>query len=566
MGLSGKTPVPFSGNSFDSDYLSVYRPFLEILYEFQNIPFVIYFSGQWYEWFDENHPEITTFITEMQKKRKQFEFISGGYYEPCFPFIPVQDRIGQIDALNTLIRQKFGKRPRGCRVESNNWDNSLISTFRHLDIEYVFLDKSDLIETSSQKVPEYHVSITEDQGKTITVFPAADKFLDRAPEMTPAELCQKILQVKGKDPVVSIFFDRDSLLRIGFPWIREFFHQININRSIDVITPSRYTRSEYDVYKEFFLPKNVRKRFLMDSPECSNLYSKMTYVQSLINQIRGDKYKKKAALELMWQGQGHFSRFNHPVNSLAAGCFIEAEKLTRTKGVFTPSLIKTDFRLEGFDQYLYQGDLYNAYIRRTGASVFEYDSITPAWNYVNLVRENVKPGLFNDYFLSCCDFEGDAEVLEQSIQESMEKTVFDEESYDREKKKLSLSCRRKNPSFATKLNKTYRFLKDHTEVTYEVVNVGGIDMDNCFANSFNITFSVNEQGKEPEAVITDNEIKFKDKKKTVSIRSEKSCRFVYRNIYSSENRYISTLVYVVSCPHVISPGKSWTSVISFSCC
>lgn len=556
--------MPFSGNSFDSDFSSVYLPFLEILYEFPDIPFVINFSGRWYSWFDENHPEISVFILEMQKKRKQFEFISGGYYEPCLSLIHPQDRIGQIDALNTVIRQKFGKRPRGCRIEEGHWDSSVVSSLRHLDIEYLFIDKSDLIEASIHKVPEYHVSITEDQGKTITVFPLADRMLDKAPEMTPAELCQKILQVKGNDPVVSIFFNRESLSRIGFPWVKEFFHQISTNRKINVIIPSRYNRSEYDICKEYLQCRNMIKRHLLDSREGANLYSKMTYVQTLINQIRGDKYKKKSAQEHLWEGQGYFSFFSHPATGLAYSSFIEAEKLTRTEGVFCPSLIKTDYRLEGFDQYLYHGFKYNAYLRRTGASVFEYDNIQPAWNYVSHVKANERTSLFIDYFLKGNCFIGDSAALEEDIQESMEDTLFDVDCHDREKKKVALSCRRKNPSFATKLNKTYFFHDDFIEVVYEVVNVGGIDMDNCFATSFNFSLNITDYSEKPEPVITDREIRFSDRKKTIRIRSEKSCCFVYRNIFSSDGKYVATLVYAVCCPDLISPGKSWTNRFEFS--
>ena len=89
-------------------------------------------------------------------------------------------------------------------------------------------------------------------------------------------------------------------------------------------------------------------------------------------------------------------------------------------------------------------------------------------------------------------------------------------------------------------------------------------MDNCFATSFNFSLNITDYSEKPEPVITDREIRFSDRKKTIRIRSEKSCCFVYRNIFSSDGKYVATLVYAVCCPDLISPGKSWTNRFEFS--
>ncbi len=107
----------------------------------------------------------------------------------------------------------------------------------------------------------------------------------------------------------------------------------------------------------------------------------MIHIQTLINQIRGDKYKKKSAQESLWAGQNFnlFNIINHndsdaveriKLRKKAYKYLIEAELSTRQQGVFIPSLIKTDFDLDGVEEYMFQGDEYNIYLHVDGASVF----------------------------------------------------------------------------------------------------------------------------------------------------------------------------------------------------
>ena len=112
VGLSGNLPSQISGNSFLSEYNSFYRPFFQILYGYPSVPIVLYFSGLWYEWLADEHPEVLTLISEMMKRNRQVELLGGAYYEPYLPLLQTTDRIGQIDSLTTTIRQRFLKRPK----------------------------------------------------------------------------------------------------------------------------------------------------------------------------------------------------------------------------------------------------------------------------------------------------------------------------------------------------------------------------------------------------------------------------------------------------------------------
>ena len=563
IGLSGNLPSQISGNSFLSQYNSFYRPFFQILYGYPSIPIVLYFSGLWYEWLAGEHPEVITLIAEMQKRNRQVELLGGAYYEPYLPLLQITDRIGQIDSLTTSIRQRFLKRPKGCMIDSTSWDNSLISCLKSCGIDYVFLDKSALFFPVGYRVPDFQVSMTEDQGKIITIFPLANKLLEKGREMAPEDFVQKLLQVKGKDPVVSLFFDSKSIKSLDLVWLDEFFKLITSNKSIELISPSQYLKGEPEIEREYFQSRNIFKKVLLKSEELDNLYAKMIFVQTLANSIRGDKYKKKSALDELWKGQGYFSAFTCAASRKAYSCFITSEKLARSQDSFISSLVKSDFKLKGYKQYLYQGDTCNAYIQRAGGLIFEFDNIPTAWNYVSYCPDNPYPGLFHDgmYDLSQC--RGDIESLTKGNFEDFGPIVYDVDDYDRENKKLVLSFRYKTPEGPIRIIKTYRFFNFLTAVKYELVNMGGLPINIGGVISFNLTLSSDEHIFHPRML--EKGIEFEDKSRTITITSDRISNFTYRNIFHNGNQYLSTLIYAFGQTGSLEPGKSCQISFELSC-
>ena len=563
VGLSGNLPSQISGNSFLSEYNSFYRPFFQILYGHSSIPIVLYFSGLWYEWLAEEHPEVLSLISEMMKKNRQIEILGGAYYEPYLPLLQTNDRTGQIDFLTTAIRQRFMKRPKGCLIDSNSWDNSLISCLKSCGIDYVFLDKSALFYPEGYRVPDYHVSMTEDQGKIITIFPLANKLLEKGRQMAPEDFIQKLLQIKGKDPVVSLFFDFKNIKVLDLVWLDEFFRLITANKAIELISPSQYLKDDPAIGREYFQSRNICKNVLLKSEELDNLYAKMIYVQTLANSIRGDKYKKKSALDELWKGQGYFSAFTCQASRKAYSCFITSEKLSRNQESFISSLVKYDFKLKGYNQFMYKGDTCNAYIQRAGGLIFEFDNIPTAWNYASYCPDNQYPGLFRDSMYSPDQFRGDVETLTRSGFEDFSSIVYDVDDYDRENKKLVLSFRHKTAEGPIRIIKTYRFFNFLTAVKYELINIGGLPINIGGAVSFNISLSSPEHIFQPK--ILEKGIEFEDKSRTITITSDRVSHFTYRNIFHDGSQYLSTLIYAFGQTGTLDPGKSCQISFELSC-
>jgi hypothetical protein len=139
------------------------------------------------------------------------------------------------------------------------------------------------------------------------------------------------------------------------------------------------------------------RRFLVDYPEANGIYAKMVHTHVLINQLRGDKSRKRTALKELWKAQDSGVFFpcrgslpglcRSPVRKAAYRALLEAEKITREGKNFTSSLSVFDFDLDGTGDYLFQDEKLNCYIKPRGASIFELDYLPRTWNYLDTYAE-----------------------------------------------------------------------------------------------------------------------------------------------------------------------------------
>jgi hypothetical protein len=117
----------------------------------------------------------------------------------------------------------------------------------------------------------------------------------------------------------------------------------------------------------------------------------MMHTHVLVNQLRGDRYRKRAAQNELWKGQSHHAYWFGGTGGLHANrqrkavyrSLIEAEKIIRATEIFAPSIIGVDFDADNSTEYLYQGSELNAYLHARGGALFELDFLPTAWNYLD---------------------------------------------------------------------------------------------------------------------------------------------------------------------------------------
>ncbi len=431
-------PIGLIKDEMENLYQSYYRPLLKVMYAHPAVKFVAYFSGSLLEWIEENHSEFIDVMVEMAKRR-QLEMLGGGYYAPVFSLIPKQDRIGQIEQLTTYLRRNFGRRPRGCWVTEQIWEPVLPSSFKAAGMDYLFLDEYHFWKAGFEERDFFTPCITEDQGKTMLVFPASHEVRQNFWNMSPDEIIRLIDQVpdEREDQVISLLHEVHHDAEDGTldPSSVEDHLERLMNRlesmiadgRIETLLPSRYLRKPRARSRGYFpatsfdemqaygsisaLERYLRRKGTITSGvgrtgyyygsifrqnlgrywEVNLMYSKMQYVQSLTSQIRGDKYRKLAAREELWHGQSHLPfwhgerggvYFNNYRKELYSA-LIRSENLTRERGIFAASISSFDFDMDGIDEYLFQGNQMNAYIHSQGGILFELDYLPAPWNYLD---------------------------------------------------------------------------------------------------------------------------------------------------------------------------------------
>ena len=557
----------------EDKYLKIYKPFFRKLYEFPDVKVVIHFSGMLLEWFEEKHPEVIMLLEELVKKRKQVEILGGGYYEPILPMLSPQDRTGQLELLTTSLRKKFGKRPSGCWITKSIWDNSLILPIRNSGMDYVFLDYNFLDNIPDDSL--YTPFITEDGGKLITVFPVHSMLssLQELESEKYIDTLKRKMKTPGADKVISLIFTDDDIEKKPEECIEIFFKKIQEDKSIKIVHPSSFMKS-LKIKKRYARNIECYRNVLSESNEINLIYSRMVEVQTLINQVKGDKYKKESATEFLWAGQNYISYANifYDKNSNiqrkrksrlnAYKNFMEAELITRQKGVFIPSLFKNDFDMDGVDEFLFHGEEYNAFIHTDGASLFELDYLKNKWNYCYSVdysgKSNCLKKSFCDYFADIEKKCADISDFIKSDETGAANAEYAVNSFDREKKTVEFLYKFKNSKngSAFKILKQYKFNKKNYEIFYSIINTGSKALSYQFGIGLFVSMMNKNEGVKHSCVNKSNKIFLEDSYTAITINLETADN-IYIEEQKENNNYSYTSIMPVYRIENLEPGKSW---------
>lgn len=562
LGTTNSIPVGTNDDDIETIYQQSYKPYLQALYKADAVPAVLHLSGYLLNWLEKHHSEYTDVLSEMVG-RKQVELLGGGFYDPVLALIPRPDRIGQIESLTTYLRKRFGRRPRGIWITEHVWEPSLPGTLRSCGMDYAFLDDYHFITGGFTGDDLCRPCITEDQGKTIVVFPICHDLIQTARKGQPKEVVAFLKDHAGEDPTVVFALidegERSAESARGTKrsatrnaWLEELLDLLVENQKwIDVVLPSQQlkdfqprTRGYFQsaAYEEMMYwsltperqeaYEGLRQRFADDRDsnilgghfrqfltrygESNLMYAKMQYTHVLVNQIRGDKYRKQAAREELWRGQSHSAYwhgrhggiYNNRLRKHVYRSLIEAEKITRERGIFIPSIVTVEFDMDGLPEYLYQGQDINAYIHQEGGHLFELDYLPVGWNYLDTLSRRQerchtakvkKRGYDNEMRKSFMDRFLDPSVTIEQFDRSdyidlggFTQTLYQRTEYKRDGHRLGLKAesavRQGVARVPVTIDKRYIFKRSAVQVEYTLTNCGDRDLTSIFAPEFNLAF------------------------------------------------------------------------------
>jgi alpha-amylase/alpha-mannosidase (GH57 family) len=220
-------------------YEKSYLPFFQVVSKY-DLRFSTHFSGILLEWINKHHPEHISFLRTLTAKR-QLDIISGGYYEPILTVFPYRDQLAQIAKLSTAIEGHFGAKPNGLWLAERIWEPQLPSVLSDAHIEYTILDDSHFRGAGLEEADLTGYYVTEDQGKSVNVFPISKALRYTIPFSTVDETI-RILRDQATEKGENVITFADDGEKFGvWPqtynhvykdgWLEEFFRKLDENSS-----------------------------------------------------------------------------------------------------------------------------------------------------------------------------------------------------------------------------------------------------------------------------------------------------------------------------------------------
>ncbi|MDR1389164.1 MAG: DUF1926 domain-containing protein [Treponema sp.] len=466
-------------SGFEKYYEETLRPFIIALNRNPKIPYALHLSGALLERLEQKKTECFLLIKEMVS-RKQIEMIGGGFYEPLLPLLPHNDCVSQIEMLTTYLRKSFGRKPLGCKLFCNAWEQFLTGFLAACGMNFTFLSEEQFALCGETPRPV----LTEDQGKLITVFPVVSSLagMAKGPVLPFLKAWCDGHRGGGFVPEGIVVFPQVN------PPMDRFFGELSAlvsaksgDITLELSLPSKIYRASRELPKIYFPnsadpPLSQSRAFLAKHNEANGIYAKLFFVNSLINQLRGDKARKKAAREELMKAEigEAFCQNGHDDSAelirYAYKALLNAEHITREKK-FTPSLLVFDFDFDHESEYLFQDKNVNAYIRRRGASLFEFDDLPRGINFLGgCGQPSFADRFFSGGFApSAVSFWHSSEAERNCADES-----FEAAQLDRQKLKASfvLAPQKQLLPDSLGLKKNYALEKNVLAVSYEITNPG----------------------------------------------------------------------------------------------
>jgi hypothetical protein len=351
FGIHNHQPVDNFGPVIEQNFQQAYRPFLTTLQEFPTAKVNFHVSGSLLEWLQENHADYIADLKELVQAGR-VELLTSGLYEPILTLLPEEDLVGQVRAYTERLFRDFGTRPRGLWLTERVWEQSLVRPLVQAGVEYVVVDDTHFRNVGVPENDLFGYYVTEDQGRTLAVFPISKRLRYLVPFRETSETLRFMTeQGQYQGTRLATLFDdgekfgswpgtHEHVYQNG--WLRRFFQELGANPDIAltlfsdflnsapalgriyldnasyeemgewVMTPERFRHYEKvrDAVKEdprnlSFLRTGFFRNFLVKYPEANRLHKRMLFISGKIHGSRKPEVKLAPARTELYKGQAN---------------------------------------------------------------------------------------------------------------------------------------------------------------------------------------------------------------------------------------------------------------------
>ena len=167
-------PIGNFGHILEEAYQQSYLPFLDVFEGYNAVKLTLHTSGSLIEWLAEEHPEYLDRIAALVQERR-IEIVGGPFFEPILAMLPSRDRIGQIEMYSDWLKKRLGASIAGLWIPERVWEQSYVRDLADAGMRYTILDDSHLRSAGVKTHALHRHYLTEDDGRTLNVFPGCEK-------------------------------------------------------------------------------------------------------------------------------------------------------------------------------------------------------------------------------------------------------------------------------------------------------------------------------------------------------------------------------------------------------
>jgi alpha-amylase len=236
--LHNHQPVGNFDGVFEAAYRDAYEPFLDVMEDYADIPFVLHTSGPLLEWLAEERPEYVDRLRAMVAAGR-VEILGGGFFEPIMTMIPHRDRVGQIRAYAAYLKEILGARARGAWIPERVWEQTLASSLADAGVEYTVLDDEHFRRAGLTDSELFGYYLTEDDGRLVKIFPGSERLRYLTPFREPHESYEFLRRLADARPGCTVVCADDGEKFGSWPetfehvytqgWLRRFCDMIRGN-------------------------------------------------------------------------------------------------------------------------------------------------------------------------------------------------------------------------------------------------------------------------------------------------------------------------------------------------
>ncbi len=428
-------PVGNFDSVFQQAWQDAYDPFLAFLESRPGIRLAFHHSGPLLQWLALHRADYLQRLRTLVE-RGQVELWGGGFFEPILPAIPEVDRRGQIRAMADWLELELGRRPQGLWLAERVWEPGLASSLAAAGAAYTAVDDAHFVAAGFERDELWGWFLTEDQGRSVGVFPIHRELRYLVPFGEPEETIELLRRVAdGGEGRIAVLGDDGEKFGV-WPgtralcyeqrWLERFADLLAANPWIELRTPAEamvhhpsrglayLPSASYHEMEEWSLPPLAQERytqaielltpalgegardrvrgghwrnFAARYPEANRLHKRTLRASHRLweHPAEDDERWREARMRL-WRAQcncpywhGVFGGLYLP--HLRAALYRELIAVEAHLSPDQPRIERADFDLDGIPDALLETPRWAVWVSSRGGRLWGFDDRAALWNY-----------------------------------------------------------------------------------------------------------------------------------------------------------------------------------------